>query len=92
MSKRIAETIQKIRTFQEEARECAAQMTMNGDYIRQEFGNVRMSDELRNRTQALCVDLGEIQLDLLSEVLGINQLLEQDASNTEILLRVNLIE
>lgn len=92
MTERDAETSQKIRAFQEEARECAAQMTANGAYIQQELGNVRMNDELRTRTQELCTDLGAIQFDLLSEILEINELLGPDRSNAAILARVGLIE
>ena len=92
MSKRTPETIQRIRSFQEEARECAAQMTANGGYIQQELGNVRMNDELRTRTQELCTDFGALHFDLLSEILDINRLLEEDDSNDEILGRVELIE
>jgi len=92
MSKRTPETIQRIRSFQEEARECAAQMTANGGYIQQELGNVRMNDELRTRTQALCTDLAALHFDLLREILDINRLLEEDDSNDKILAKFELIK
>ena len=92
MSERNAETVQRIRAFQEVASDCAEQMAANGGYIQRELGNVHMNDELRTRTQELCTDLGALHFDLYSEIVDINRLLEEDGSNDQIIETVGLIE
>ena len=92
MSRRGPETVERIRAFQSEARECCAQMIANAGYMQKELANVRMSDELRTRTVELCADLSEIHFDVFSEIFSIDELLDQDAGNADILSRINLTE
>ena len=88
MSERDAETIQRIQEFQGQTRECALQMTMNAVYIQKELPNVRMSDALRERTAGLCTDLIGTQHDLIHEIFELDEVLEKDASNAEVLRRI----
>jgi hypothetical protein len=89
MSERDAETIQKIRAFQAHTRECAVQMMMNAIYIQGELSNVRMSDELRQRTVDLCGTLIGTKHDLVTEIFELDEVLEAGASNEVVLRRVN---
>jgi len=92
VSRRSPETVERVRAFQSEARECCAQMIANASYMQNELANVRMSDELRKRTVELCADLGGMHFDAFSEISDIDELLERDDGNPDILARINLTE
>jgi predicted DNA-binding protein len=89
MTERDAATIHKIREFQDHTRECAVQMMMNAIFIQQELPNVRMSDELRQRTEKLCSILIGTKHDLVTEIFELDEALETGAGNVEVLRRIN---
>jgi hypothetical protein len=89
MSERNAETVQRIRAFQSETRECAMQMMMNALYIQKELPNVRMSDELRERVVRLCAPLIGTKHDLVTEIFELDEKLASGAGNEEVLRRIN---
>ena len=89
MSERDAGTMQKIRAFEDCTRECAVQMMMNALYIQKELPNVRMSDELRQRTVGLCSTLIGTKHDLVSEIFELDERLQDGASNEEVLRRID---
>lgn len=84
-----AATIQKIREFQDHTRECAAQMMMNAIYIQKELPNVRMSEELQQRTAELCSTLIGTKHDLVTEIFELDEKLGSGAGNEEVLRRIN---
>jgi hypothetical protein len=79
-----ADTLQRIRQFQSEVRECSMQMMMNALYIQNELGNVRMSDELRTQTAELCSTLIGTKHDLVHEIFELDERIEQGADNATI--------
>ena len=89
MTGRDAATINRIREFQDHTRECAVQMMMNAIFIQQELPNVRMSDELRRRTEKLCSVLIGTKHDLVTEIFELDEALEAGAGNVEVLRRIN---
>jgi hypothetical protein len=92
MSTRSADTVERIRSFQTEARECAVQMMMNALFIQQELPNVRMENELRQRTVDLCSALIGTKHDLVHEIFELDELLEQEASNDALRARIDRME
>ena len=89
MAERNAETIRKIREFQEHTRECAVQMINNALYIQKELPNVVMSDELRQRTVGLCAALIGTKHDLITEIFELDERMQSGASNAEVLRRID---
>ena len=89
MAERNAETIRKIREFQEHTRECAVQMINNALYIQKELPNVVMSDELRQRTVGLCSTLIGTKHDLITEIFELDERMQSGASNAEVLRRID---
>lgn len=89
MTERDAATIKTVLEFLGHTRECAVQMMMNAMYIQGELSNVRMSDELRERTEKLCSVLIGTKHDLVSEIFELDERLGSGAGNEEVLRRVN---
>lgn len=89
MTERDAATIKTVLEFLGHTRECAVQMMMNAMYIQKELPNVRMSDELRERTEKLCSVLIGTKHDLVTEIFELDERLGSGAGNEEILRRVN---
>lgn len=89
MTERDAATIKKILEFQDHTRECAVQMMMNAIFIKQELPNVRMGDELRQRTVDLCSVLIGTKHDLITEIFELDEALGRGAGNVEVLRRIN---
>ena len=91
MTERDAETIRKIREFQGHTRECAVQMLYNALYIQKELPKVVMSDELRQRTAGLCSTLIGTKHDLITEIFELDERMESDASDAEVLRRIDRV-
>ena len=89
MTERDAATIKTVLEFLGHTRECAVHMMMNAMYIQGELSNVRMSDELRERTENLCSVLIGTKHDLVSEIFELDERLGSGAGNEEVLRRVN---
>ena len=89
MTERDAETILKVREFQEHTRECAVQMINNALYIQKELPNVVMSDGLRQRTVGLCAALIGTKHDLITEIFELDERMQSGASNAEVLRRID---
>jgi predicted DNA-binding protein len=64
-------------------------MMMNAMYIQKELPNVRMSDELRQRTEKLCSVLIGTKHDLVTEIFELDEKLGSGADNVEVLRRIN---
>jgi hypothetical protein len=89
MTERDAATVKTVLEFLGHTRECAVQMMMNAMYIQKELPNVRMSDELRQRTEKLCSVLIGTKHDLVTEIFELDEKLGSGADNVEVLRRIN---
>lgn len=89
MTERDAATVKTVLEFLGHTRECAVQMMTNAMYIQKELANVRMSDELRQRTEKLCSVLIGTKHDLVTEIFELDEKLGSGAGNEEVLRRIN---
>jgi len=78
-------TMQTIRRFLGQSEMCAHQMRLNALYIQRELPNVRMNDELQQRTAGLCSGLIATEHNLLGEIVELDALLRSGGSDAEVL-------
>ncbi len=73
------------------ARDCALVMLESATYIQRELPNVQMDDSIRATTEELCSALVGTKHDMFTEAFELDELLAAEASESDILVRVNRI-
>ena len=74
-----------------EARRCALIMLESASFIQSELANVRMNDVLRTQTEQVCTALIGTKHDIITELDELDELLDSEASASDIRSKVNLL-
>lgn len=91
MSTRSGMVLAMLTPFVLATRECAMQMLSNGQYVLGELPNVKMSDELRERTRDVCNGLIGTKHDLITELFDLDDLVATEATDAQVGERVERI-
>ncbi len=80
-----------VRTFRDEARECAMAMLDSGTYIERELPNVRMDEATRSAAITLCSQLVGTKHDIIHELFDLDDLLKEGATDQRITFAITRI-